>query len=250
MSAYGGWVIGVLRLAHPDGQVFDFDAGTLCLELACTGGEGFRARFEVLHTPADFVAWAALSRLDLLGRGVRPEQVGTHPADLTALKRLREAIWTVGVAAAGRAGTSEPAAPGGGTGTGTSEPTGPARRTGTAGVTDVGWLVGLERELAVLNELAAGPGVVPRLDPASGTTVWRQPVQAGQLVTEIARDAVRTFGSPAVDRVRMCAGHRCSLIYLDTSRPGQRRWCSMQRCGNRNKVADHRRRQQGVAGSP
>ncbi|MDI5982688.1 CGNR zinc finger domain-containing protein, partial [Amycolatopsis magusensis] len=30
---------------------------------------------------------------------------------------------------------------------------------------------------------------------------------------------------------------------LDTSRPGNRRWCSMQRCGNRNKVKAYRERQ-------
>ena len=101
----------------------------------------------------------------------------------------------------------------------------------------------------MINELAAGRGVVPQLDPASGAVVWRGPVSARQLVTEIARDAVRTFSSAAVGRVRMCAGDKCYLTYLDTSRPGQRRWCSMQRCGNRHKVADHRRRRACAIGT-
>jgi predicted RNA-binding Zn ribbon-like protein len=39
----------------------------------------------------------------------------------------------------------------------------------------------------------------------------------------------------------MCAADNCYLIYLDTFRPGNRRRCSMDRCGNRAKVRDHRR---------
>ncbi|MFI6762485.1 CGNR zinc finger domain-containing protein [Micromonospora sp. NPDC050417] len=220
-------MIGVLRLAHPDGQVFGFDAGALCLELACgTGGEGFRARFERLHTPTDFVVWSALSRLDPIGHGVDPDDIPVQPSDLTEVKRLREAIWSIAVAATGQPVPYESTEPG--------LATGAAR------------LAGLEREFAVVNEVAGGPPVVPQFGSAGGTPVWRRPVDARQLITEIARDAVRTFSAPTVDRVRMCAGQRCALVYLDTSRPGQRRWCSMQRCGNRNKVADHRRRRQGA----
>jgi predicted RNA-binding Zn ribbon-like protein len=40
----------------------------------------------------------------------------------------------------------------------------------------------------------------------------------------------------------MCGADNCYLIYLDTSRPGNRRWCSMERCGNRAKVRGHRSR--------
>lgn len=36
-------------------------------------------------------------------------------------------------------------------------------------------------------------------------------------------------------QVRECAGERCSLVYLDTSRNHSRRWCSMERCGARAK---------------
>ena len=34
----------------------------------------------------------------------------------------------------------------------------------------------------------------------------------------------------------------CAIVYLDTSRAATRRWCSMQRCGNRAKVRAHRAR--------
>ncbi|MEV4625462.1 CGNR zinc finger domain-containing protein [Micromonospora sp. NPDC049523] len=226
---------GVITLHHPSGQVFGFDAGTLCLELVCTtGGEGFRARFEVLHSPADIATWAALSRLDLAGHGVDPAEVDTRPEHLADLKRLREAIWSI---AFGVATTGTDGSPGG-------SPSPGGRVTGEGTAASGGRLGAFGAELAVVNELAAGRGLVPRLDPATGAAGWQRPVDAGQFVTEIARDAVRTFGTTAIDRVRRCAGDNCALLYLDTSRPGQRRWCSMQRCGNRHKVAGHRRRQQ------
>jgi predicted RNA-binding Zn ribbon-like protein len=40
--------------------------------------------------------------------------------------------------------------------------------------------------------------------------------------------------------VRLCAGDPCGWFFLDTSRTAPRRWCSMQSCGNRAKVARHR----------
>ncbi|BCB84126.1 CGNR zinc finger domain-containing protein [Phytohabitans suffuscus] len=97
-------------------------------------------------------------------------------------------------------------------------------------------------DLAVVNEIAAGRGPVPRIDPVTGTATWRRPVTAGQLTVAFARDVVGTFTEPAISRIRMCAAGNCYLIYLDTSRPGNRRWCSMQRCGNRSKVRGHRDR--------
>jgi predicted RNA-binding Zn ribbon-like protein len=37
------------------------------------------------------------------------------------------------------------------------------------------------------------------------------------------------------------------MIYRDESRTGTRRWCSMQRCGNRAKVRAHRARRAALA---
>jgi predicted RNA-binding Zn ribbon-like protein len=31
-------------------------------------------------------------------------------------------------------------------------------------------------------------------------------------------------------------------MFIDRSRPGRRRWCSMERCGNRDKTARYRQR--------
>lgn len=190
-----------LTLHHPDGQVFPFDAGALCLELSSTtGGEGFRARFETLHAPDDVAAWAARSRFSA--------PVAATADDLHALKDLREAVWSAAYAVA--TGEEPPAA-----------------------------------AVATINAYAAGPAPVPVLD--GETAGWRPPITGAELVTAVARDAVATFGRPTRDRIRMCGGGNCYLIYLDTSRAGGRRWCSMRRCGNRSKVRAFREREEATA---
>lgn len=43
------------------------------------------------------------------------------------------------------------------------------------------------------------------------------------------------------DRIKACANPECVLWFLDVSRPGTRRWCSMATCGNRDKAVRHGR---------
>ena len=45
------------------------------------------------------------------------------------------------------------------------------------------------------------------------------------------------------DRVRKCANPDCPFWFLDTTRSGTRRWCSMTVCGNRLKARRHYQRQ-------
>jgi predicted RNA-binding Zn ribbon-like protein len=47
------------------------------------------------------------------------------------------------------------------------------------------------------------------------------------------------------DRIRRCAHPDCVLWFLDTSRNGTRRWCSMATCGNRLKARRHYTRTRG-----
>jgi predicted RNA-binding Zn ribbon-like protein len=42
--------------------------------------------------------------------------------------------------------------------------------------------------------------------------------------------------SPARAQIGECAGEGCGWLFLDTSRTGRRRWCTMRACGNRAKV--------------
>ncbi|HEX4209949.1 MAG TPA: ABATE domain-containing protein [Candidatus Binataceae bacterium] len=44
-------------------------------------------------------------------------------------------------------------------------------------------------------------------------------------------------------RVRECANDLCLWLFLDDSKNGSRRWCSMQACGNRAKAHRHYQRQ-------
>ncbi len=96
-------------------------------------------------------------------------------------------------------------------------------------------------EIDVINLFAALADLPPTLH--GGTRqAGASRARPTQALSTIARDAVTTFGSELLDRIRECSADDCDLVYLDTSRSGNRRWCSMQRCGNRAKVRAHRAR--------
>lgn len=46
-------------------------------------------------------------------------------------------------------------------------------------------------------------------------------------------------------RVKECPGEDCGWVFLDTSRNGTRRWCSMGSCGSREKMRRYRARVRG-----
>ncbi len=96
-------------------------------------------------------------------------------------------------------------------------------------------------DIDVVNLFAATPDVPPALAGGS-RQAGAGMVRATQTLSAIARDAVRVFGPDEAERIRECAAVGCGHLYLDTSRSGNRRWCSMQRCGNRAKVRAHRER--------
>ncbi|TDC67077.1 zf-CGNR multi-domain protein [Micromonospora sp. KC207] len=93
-----------------------------------------------------------------------------------------------------------------------------------------------------INEAAARPALAPAIAP-SGKRQWTGPLSGTHLLATVARDAVELLTGPFTDRIRTCAAEDCHLIYVDTSRPGRRRWCSMEHCGNRHKVRALRTRQ-------
>jgi len=91
-----------------------------------------------------------------------------------------------------------------------------------------------------LNKIAANRAAAPRLT-ASGEVVREG--SPAELLATLAQHAVELLGSPDAARIRQCEGGGCALLYLDLSRSGQRRWCSMESCGNRAKAEAFRRRQ-------
>jgi predicted RNA-binding Zn ribbon-like protein len=92
-----------------------------------------------------------------------------------------------------------------------------------------------------LNRFAALPVPAPVLS-SSGEVRWQATDPASAMLALLTRDALDLVTSPEFSRVRRCAGPRCGALFLDTSRPGTRRWCSMEICGNQAKKSTYRAR--------
>ena len=61
-----------------------------------------------------------------------------------------------------------------------------------------------------------------------------------RILWPVARSAVELLTSREVARVRECPGAGdCGWLFLDTSKSGTRRWCSMAGCGSRVKMRRH-----------
>jgi|SRR5690349_18747138 len=207
----------VLRDAR--GVSFRFDAGAVCLDFAHTGGEGRYAVFETLHEPADLGEWLAQPPL---------AAVLTVPAttqELAAAKVLRQAIWdashaqaahrplpAAAVAAINRAAAAPPLTPE------LASSVAPPVAAGLAGSS------------------AAAPPLAPGPAGVSVAAEWAAPVRATQALSTMAREMIELLSGPFSGRIRECASGDCPLVFVDTSRPGARRWCSMERCGNRHKL--------------
>jgi predicted RNA-binding Zn ribbon-like protein len=191
-----------VQLGSPADLRRRFCTGRHCLDLVHTGGEGALARWEIVHDPDD------LGRLLGVILGLPP--LPANEADLAAMRPLRAALTRI---AYDLAEGSRPPIP--------IDPPRPA-------------------DIATVNAAAAAPPLVPALRPDGGTTVVA-PTAAAALST-LARDAVDLFGGPLARRIRVCAAENCGLLLVDTSRPGRRRWCSMELCGNRAKIRTHRSR--------
>jgi predicted RNA-binding Zn ribbon-like protein len=96
-----------------------------------------------------------------------------------------------------------------------------------------------ESDLRLVNEWARSPVAAPQIGPDFAcVSVGPDPVSGA--LAYIARESVELVTGPDRARLRTCAG--CTLVFVDRSRPGTRRWCSMERCGNRNKTAHYRQK--------
>ncbi|CAN5208871.1 CGNR zinc finger domain-containing protein [soil metagenome] len=95
-------------------------------------------------------------------------------------------------------------------------------------------------DVDVINLFAATPDIAPSLG-GGGRQAGSSRARPAQALSTMAREAVTLFGSER-DRLRECDADDCQLVFYDGSRANNRRWCSMQRCGNRAKVRAHRAR--------
>ena len=95
------------------------------------------------------------------------------------------------------------------------------------------------RDVETINSYAADEPPTVALTTAGGVSrTATGPVRCA--LAAVARDGIDAIARRAKD-LRQCEG--CSALFLDDSRGGRRRWCSMSRCGNRAKVAGYRSRQ-------
>ena len=173
---------------------FVFRCGSPALDFTATlGGRRKAEPHERLVAPKDLGRWFKAA-------GISPTVPQISEADLSAARRLREAIYALAVARA--ANDDLPAS---------------ARHT--------------------LNRFAAAEPAAPQLD-ANGAL--KLSGDAAQLLSTIAQEAVRVLSDATP--IRQCEGEGCAILFMDASRAGDRRWCSMTACGNRAKVAEFRRR--------
>ncbi|MGA4837388.1 CGNR zinc finger domain-containing protein [Streptomyces sp. G45] len=125
-------------------------------------------------------------------------------ADLDHARRLREAIQRTGQALAGAAA--------------------PARE-----------------DIALINSAAAEPPSVPELSDDATSVRWYGDGVAAVL-SMVARDLIELCRSDLRTRVRICGNPACGTPFVDSSRAGARRWCSMKTCGALAKKRTYRAR--------
>lgn len=86
--------------------------------------------------------------------------------------------------------------------------------------------------------LASAP---PRTRLAHGEGGFRWEVRALERapLAPVVWSAADLLTAPLLSRVRLCANEKCRWLFLDESKSGNRRWCSMSACGNRAKAHRH-----------
>jgi len=82
-----------------------------------------------------------------------------------------------------------------------------------------------------------------RVERAGPSFAWRiAPIKQPSvpaLLAPVTWSAANLLTGPRLARVRHCANAHCLWLFLDDSKSGTRRWCSMSACGNRAKAHRH-----------
>ncbi len=102
-----------------------------------------------------------------------------------------------------------------------------------------------------LNSLLARDATFQRVEPANEDgrlrvvtgRIWRDP---GALLVPVAVAMADLLCEGDFDLVDRCENPACTLWFYDRTKGHCRRWCSQAVCGNRAKVAAHRRRKRLV----
>jgi predicted RNA-binding Zn ribbon-like protein len=99
-----------------------------------------------------------------------------------------------------------------------------------------------EADLAALNAALAAAPPRQRVRPG-GWDVGNPELTTSVLLAPVLWSAADLLVGPQLQRVRQCANPACGWLFLDSSKSGNRRWCSMGACGNRAKAHRHYQRQ-------
>jgi predicted RNA-binding Zn ribbon-like protein len=97
-------------------------------------------------------------------------------------------------------------------------------------------------DVTLINDWVRRPPLAPQFEPRKRRIRMEAQRPVEQAMATIARDAVLLFGGPEAARLRECARPDCMMLFVDRSRAGRRRWCTMSYCGNKTKTAAYRRR--------
>jgi predicted RNA-binding Zn ribbon-like protein len=98
-----------------------------------------------------------------------------------------------------------------------------------------------------LNHLMKEHPMLTRLKASGDAPIaelWFDLRRPEDLFAPLAHSAAMLFTVADRNRVRKC--EQCVLHFYDTSKKGTRRWCSMQLCGNRLKVAAYAARRRTI----
>ncbi|MFC0673012.1 CGNR zinc finger domain-containing protein [Brachybacterium hainanense] len=180
---------------------FRLDNEHLAFRFTATVSDRYGSPVERLPTPARLDDW-----LEATGLRLGPDPAA--PPHLALAHRLREAIHRTGTALAG---------------------------SGTRGVTDP-----RPEDVELINRLASEGETFPELTASGLAWRTRSTDTTGAALGLIAQHAITVFGSEDRDRIKACENPDCGGLYVDTSRARNRRWCSMNHCGNRAKKARFR----------
>lgn len=198
---------------HTD--IFDLDAGALCLDFANTmEWRNSDNLHEHLNSYTDVASWAEAAGIVSVERAVQLRHIAQNQPEKAGVAlgraiKLRETIYQI------FAGYSE------------------------QGTVD-------EKEMAHFNEaLSKAMSHVQVMPSAKGFAWgWTESTEGfEQILWPVARSAGELLTSEQLDRIHQCADDRgCGYLFVDTSRNHSRRWCSMESCGNRAKAQRHYKR--------
>jgi predicted RNA-binding Zn ribbon-like protein len=101
-----------------------------------------------------------------------------------------------------------------------------------------------EADLAQLAAAATEAYAAARLvggDDGRLRWAW-DPARPATIRHRVAVAAVELLRDGPVERLKQCPGDHCGWLFLDATKRGNRRWCSMSECGQEAKTARRRRR--------